>query len=292
MRHESRFVLTTAAAALLAVSAGAGPALAAVSSSQSTHELILSIIEDPDPVPVVFWQSVPEQDASSSDVVDLEQIVPGSDDRPYVGRDPRTGYPVVVWARHTWQGRDIAARAWTGDAWTDLAWVFAAGTDDRDPQVWVDPSGVAWTVWWTSGTAGHIYLARQRSRDSAWEDAELIEVGGRRPSLVHALGVSLLAYEADAPAGGQDIIVRRTADDGSSARDVVATTERTEPLDPFLHSESGKIWIDWKHAEGSFAYSVFDGARWARPAFVPWYGGDWNEEMAVREAIRSLVIAR
>jgi len=280
------------AASLLALPAAVRVEASSEFSSQVFYELVLGIIEDPDPVPVVIWESRPVQEAEECDLCEIERTGVANDERPSVEPDPRTGFPAVVWARDSGWGRDIAFSHWTGTAWGGVEWVATGAPDDRDPRVYVDSKGTAWVVWWRDDSAQRIYLTRRPGRAAAWDEAELIEVGGQRPSILRADGELLLAYERHGAAGVREVALRYYLSDGSTYQELLAETGRRAPLDPVLHLEAGTIWIDWKHDDGRFAFRVLEGSRWSALQFLSWSDGGWDAEMEAREQIRSLVLAR
>jgi len=80
----------------------------------------------------------------------------------------------------------------------------------------------------------------------------------------------LVAYERDSAAGaGQDVVVAMQRLDGAWRFDAVATTLRTSRLDVRLHSDAGRLWLQWTHDDHLVAFSEYRDGQWVAPDDVP-----------------------
>lgn len=245
--------------------------------------LVLGIIEGPDPIPQVLWQ--PVRDIDPELILNPEGAVRG-DGRPDITFDPATGWPHVVWAYANGTDHDIAYSRWNGSGWLEPEFLTSDTADQIDPRIHIDGETI-YVVWCEAGPDA-IWLT-SRTGDGAWEPPDQVYTG-MRPSVVTWGGTILVASERSDGQGGKEIFLSSSQGQGSFHTEPVNSNPVNVPLDVILHSEQGKLWMDWRRSADEFAYSEFDGADWRPPATVPWTDGSWVTIEEVRLVIRGIVL--
>jgi len=253
--------------------------------------LVLGITEGPDPIPQVIWSPVRDVDEE----LFLNPDGGNRDDgRPDAAFHPDTGWPHVVWAYDEGTHHDIAISAWIGEVWSDIKKRSAPGTDDVAPRVSVSDAGTVYVAWGTVELS-HVWMSTFVPETSTWGDAERVTglLGtGRRPSILEWEGTVLVAYERDSTRLGQEVVVATRVGPGVYTEEIVATTAGNSPLDVILHDEQGVLWIDWRHSDSEYAYSIYSANAWSPLVTLPWTGDSWTRVEEVREAIRQIVLSQ
>ncbi len=274
-----------------------GTSLAEVSArsyGQSTDTLILGqIVDGPDPIGQIWAVIRPVPPAT---ILNASGFARG-DGPPdikvkTVTEDPE---PIGVWAYNTGTDHDIAFSEWDGNAWTPTAFLTSGVEDELDPRLAIESDGTLHVVWWTAEVSPKIYLATRPAGSSTWDPAVLVtDIGekGRRPSVAVEDSTLRVAYERDSSIGGmaQDVVVATRQPNGSFVTNIVASTTRTERLDPTIHADQGHLWLDWKHATGEFRHSEFTGI-WTTNVPESWTDETWIGVEQTRIAIRNHVVA-
>jgi len=181
--------------------------------------------------------------------------------------DPQKGWPLVVCSRSAGNDRDIAFDEWRNDSWlSEPVFLTSSTLDELDPRVYVDASGDVYVVWWENAEPQSVLMIRRPARSQQWERPLLITQSGRRPSVATWDGVVGVAFERDASAAGQELVVATQGAAGFSL-EVVAATTRTEPLNAGLHAAGGRVWVEWDRLDGERVASELRGGKWtsARP---------------------------
>jgi hypothetical protein len=255
----------------------------------TTYVLVVGIIEGPDPVPMLIWEPVREVDPRL--VLNATGALRG-DGRPDADFDPVSGRPWLVWAYKTDATHDIAFATWDGSAWEETRLLTVSSEDDLDPRIFVEGDGNAHVVWWVPGGPFPLRYTTRPAGASGFGIEQTLPFGGAeasRPSLAVWQGDRYVAFERPA-ASGREIVLARGDGDGAWTFDVVGTTSRTEPLDPTLHVEAGRFWLDWKHDGAYVAFRELNGATWTPTATVPWNDPSWFGEQDARELVRGIVL--
>jgi hypothetical protein len=280
-----------AAVLMIAVSLALGvPSRAEVSAEiagLSAYVVVVAIIEDPDPIPLIIWE--PVRDIDPSRILNADGG-PRGDGRPDADYDPIAGRPAVVWAFNAGVHHDIVFAEWLGDAWGSTSRITTGVENEIDPRIFIEDNGTAHVVWWVPGSPTPLRYVVRAAGSSTWSAPQALTppgASGRRPSVAIVGGELVVAYERNA-AGGQEVVVARRSGVAWSTT-VVASTPRLEALDPVLHLENGTLWVDWKHAIGVVAYSRF-GGTWSAPAVVPWLDPSWFGEQDARALVRQAVL--
>lgn len=257
-------------------------------SPTGVRVMILGIIEGPDPIPQIIWEPVRDVDP---ELFLNPEGAPRGDGRPAVAMDPVTGWPHVVWAWNNGTDHDIAYSQWTGSGWDNTQLLTSSLSNEIDPRIYVD-EGTSYVVWWDDASS-KVWLV-SRPRDGYWGIPEPVSQSfqtGKRPSVVSWGGSILVAAEDDDGQGGKEILVSIRQALGGYTTAVVGSVPQAGDLDVVLHSEQGKLWMDWRHSGVEFAYSVFDDGAWGTAVTVPWTDDSWIRREEVRLLIRDQVIA-
>jgi hypothetical protein len=274
---------------LAAVAVLAGPSRAELSAEVGLSEIgvmILGVIEGPDPIPQIIWE--PIRDTDPALILNPAGAARG-DGRPDVAFDPVTGRPHVVWAYNNGTDFDIAHSYWNGSGWTAPEFLTADAENQLDPRIFIDESAI-YVTWWELGT-GSVWLITQ-PRGNAWGLAEQVNGQfGMRPSVVTWGGTVVVASESDDGQGGHEIQLSTRGEQGMFNTQLVSVSSQDQALDVMLHTESGRLWMDWRHSGTQFAYSEFEGSAWNPTSTVPWTDTSWLRFEQVHLAIRNLVVS-
>jgi len=201
-----------------------------------------------------------------------------------------TRAPVVVWATATRADQDIALCEWSGAGWRPKTLLASSIEDDRDPRIASAADGTLHVVWWQPARERVLWITRLAGHNE-WNAPRTI-AAARRPSVVITRdGETIIGYER-VTALGRQVVVWSQRNGAAPVEVVIATTSRTKPLDVRVHSASGSVWVDWKHADGRLAYTRRAQASW-QPTLnlVAWTEGPWLEEEQIRDDVRGLVLA-
>jgi hypothetical protein len=256
-------------------------------SDFNIYILILGIIEDPDPIPAITFQQVTDDEDPLLNAGGALR----NDGRPDTAFDPESGLPVVTWAYGSGNDYDIALSAWNGDTWSNMEFLASSAQQELDPRVYIDSFRKTYVIWWSPGDEDKIFMTTRASGDIHWKGQTQVSNDGRRPSVVVHDDVVVIAFERDLAAGGQEVVVASIRDDGSITAESVATTSRTDRLDAVVHSFDGMLWVDWKHADAAFAYSVLEKTGWSDPRTLTWSDRSWIGEEAMRRVIKAEVLS-
>jgi len=246
-------------------------------------DLILGIIENPDPIPQCHWIPL----TAEPDSPDTRQTGYRDDGRPMFGFDRHTQKALLTWAYDAGGDHDIALSEWHKKDWRRrIKFVTSSTADEVDPRIHVDANNDLYLTWWENDPGSRV-MAVKRSGNS-W--GMPVQVGtGRRPSVAVWEGGLVVAYERDRARGrGQEIVFAHHSLDTIGSfipPTVVAATTRTGPLDPIIHVRDGLMWIDWKNGDESIAVSVYQGDAWHIRTTMAWTDPSWVGELTVRHSI-------
>lgn len=257
----------------------------------STSLFVVGIIEDPDPIPHLLWE--PVRDVDPALFLNVSGAARG-DGPPDAAYDLTTCRPLVVWAYHAGD-RDVAFAEWNNGSWENTAFLAATAADELDPRIFVEPDGTAHVVWWIPGAPSRMYRLLRPAGSAVWGSAELLGINGqpgRRPSVALHEGKVLVAYERDGAQGKEVAVAERTGPGEYSTKTVVASNQGLSVLEPVMHVENGRLWVDWKHSSDRIAYSVYEGGTWSPPQLVAWDEPSWLGEQAARGLARSAALAQ
>ncbi len=246
-------------------------------------DLIMGIIENPDPIPQCHWIPLTADPASP----ETERTGHRDDGRPAFEFDRKTENPVLTWAYDAGGDHDIAFNAWRKDDWQrKIEFVTSSTVDEVDPRLYVDSQNNVYLTWWENDPGSRIMTTKRSKK--GWGTP--VHVGnGRRPSVAIWDGGLVVAYERDKASGsGQEIVFAHHSMDTIGPfvpPQIVAATNRTRPLDPIIHVRAGLMWIDWKSGDNVIAVSVYQNGAWQPPANKAWTDKSWAGELTVRHLI-------
>jgi len=241
-------------------------------------DLIVGIIENPDPIPQMYWNPTP----GDPDFPGTRRTGERDHGRLAYEFDRITREPFLTWAYDVGTDHDIALNVRHKNHWNrKIKFITSSTVDDLDPRLYVDDHNSLYATWWEDDSSSRIMLAK-RSRHG-WDAS--IEIGrGRRPSVAVWQGDLVVAYERD-NALGQEIVFARSSMGGPFVPEVIAVTTRTTRLDPIVHVRSGRMWIDWKEADNVIAFSAYSNGEWKTPMAKAWTDRSWLGELTIRHMI-------
>jgi len=186
---------------------------------------------------------------------------------------------------------DIAFSAWTGDSWSGTEYVTCSPQDELDPRIYIDSFQKTYIVWWTAGSPDKVFLTYRTGGALDWKNYVQVVSDARRPSVVTHNDRIMIAFERGLGGGGQEVMVARVEDNGSTVVESVASTPRSDRLDVVIHSSGGRFWVDWKHSDSEFAYSILEDSGWSDPVTLSWTDKSWVGESVIRQAIKTEVLS-
>jgi hypothetical protein len=178
------------------------------------------------------------------------------DGPPSVVSDPSTGLVAVAWARNSSSGFDIVVSRLVDTAWTTPQVVAALPANELDPQLVLDPNGSVHMFYWVDGAMPQVFHTVAPSDLSVWSTPELISqptVPSCRPAGAFYNGVLRVAYEVHNFGNGNSPrqVVLARYENGAFTTEVVAMTNNLGDVRPQVHSQSGRIWVDWVDSEAT-----------------------------------------
>lgn len=252
--------------------------------------IMMSITEDPDPVGVA-WK--PHTHGPVNVIIN-----PSGDPRgdlfPDLVFDPDDCVVQLVWPYNVGIGNyDIVYQKIAGGTPGPQELLSVGINKDLDPRIFVTDDGTVHATWWTDGySVDEVSLKLREPGSSAWEPTVSVTdpgENGMRPSVaVFDDGKIRVAYEREATSPGiaGEIVIATLQELGSFTKQVVAETAYSGRCDPILHVAGDRIWLDWRHAEDSLAYSIYEGQGWSAPAIFPLADSTWVGIAGTRRAIQ------
>lgn len=269
-------------------------------STRYTGSLIASLAaigEDADPIPRtdIRWQ--PVRSISSSEILNSTGDV-RTDGSPDVVYHESTYRPFVVWAYDNGPDHDIAFSHWTDNGWTNEQFLTFDAEDELDPRLFVGLDEETYVVWWVDGSDPRVMLTSRTTNLAAWEVPTRVSPPGetvRRPTVSVFQGVIRVAYERlpdAAPTGSRELVVRRFDPDRGFIEEHVVSVPRADRLDPVLHVQSGRLWMDWKNSDTRFGSAELVNSSWTAPTLYGWSDPSWVGVESMRKFIRrNLLVA-
>jgi hypothetical protein len=230
----------------------------AVHVSQDADGYIVSLIDDPDPVP--SWQPITPE-SSVRVVLNPEGSIRG-DGAPRIIDHPTTGVPMVVWSRNTNPGFDVVISRFVDGAWSQPQVLAGSADAELDPAIAIDPSdGSVHVVYWvlkqpplSSSRVMHI----QSTADlSSWSSpVEVSQVGelAAHPFAAFHGGQLHVVYQSAFGDGPPYYVLLATRTGGTWAGSVLLGTSQVDGAQPEIHSQGSELWAEWIDAVGSMAW--------------------------------------
>jgi len=264
---------------LLLIAAGAGSSLAVAevgvaltspAGAPAAGPYVLEIVDAPDPIGTV-WHRLTS--SPTHIVVNPEGEANGDGDPSFVFNSV-SGLPIVAWSRNSGSGYDVVVSVFTGGAWTVPIVVAGSSANELDPNVFLDGAGNVHLVYWVDDGISRTVFHRQAPPDvSSWSAADQVSAPGEtacRPAGVVHGGMVRVAYEVHPMGFGSSPrqVVLARYETGGIVAEIVATTNNTTNVFPEVHSQSGKLWLDWIDAHGA---TEFEGeTAWTRLGSGGW----------------------
>jgi hypothetical protein len=256
-------------------------------SGYNIYILILGIIEDPDPIPTITYKT--------NDVDDDPLFDAGAglrdDGRPATAYSIDSGWPQVTWATSGGDDYDIAFSGWNGTSWSGTEQVTTSPDNELDPRVHIDSFQKTYIVYWVAGSPDKVFLTTRTGGALSWKNQGQVANDARRPSVVTHDEQLLIAFERELADGGQEVMVARIEGEEDVTAESVASTPRSERLDAVIHSSGGLLWVDWKHSDSEFAYSILERTGWSDPVTISWNDKSWVGEETIRQVIKTEVLS-
>ncbi len=271
----------------------------------SVNTLMMSIVEDPDPVNGHSWLLYRPD---GSNVLNPDGFERGHGG-PRFAFAPGTGFPCVVWAYNRGSHHDIVFSEWNGTDWTDVEFLTASNQDELDPSVFVADDGTILVTWWRDDWFDDVMLVRRPPGSADWSPATEVTGffrSGRHPSVVVHDGAIKIVHEEslfgsptvtlsiEQVSGWflQETVVVAGVDtvNGVETNGVSGLTP-PERIDPMLHSFDGRLWVDWKNGNREFAYREFTSEGWGDAVSRPWTDPTWLGVEMLRRSIRREILA-
>jgi hypothetical protein len=256
-------------------------------------DFVVGITDGADPIPQLRWN--PYRKIQRTRMLNPDGAI-RRDGRPDVAFHSLGGWPFAVWAYNNGTEHDIAFAHWQGDRWSETEFLTFDTLDHVDPRIFISEHNVIHVVWAVRGDDPRILHSSGRPGDVAWSGPHRMTLPGEvvsRPTVATSGTVSWIAYEQVADNDGTPTphIVVRSIDE----RDVVSEarvfpSERRAAMDPVIHANSGRVWLDWKFADDRFAWVMLDGPAAGEVRFVPWTDGSWLGVEDARARIQGLAM--
>ncbi len=271
----------------------------------SVNTLMMSIVEDPDPVNGQSW--LPYR-PDWSNLLNPDGFERGHDG-PRFAFAPGTGFPRVVWAYDQGFHHDIAFSEWDGSGWTDIEFLTGGNEDDLDPTIFIADDGTTLVAWWRDDSFDDVLLAKRPPGSTVWLPATEVTGflrSGRRPSVVVHDGAIKVVHEENLfgsptvtlsieQASGwflqETLLVAGVAIVNGVETNGFSDPSPPERIDPILHSVHGRLWIDWKNGDREFAHREFTSEGWGDAVSRPWTDPTWLGVEMLRRSIRQEVLS-
>jgi len=254
---------------------------------------VVGITDGADPIPQLRWNQYrrihPRLLLNTSGAI-------RHDGRPDVAFHPEAGWPFVTWAYNNGADHDIAFSYWHGDGWTETEFLTFDIADQVDPRIFVSPHGAIHIVWAVNGPDPRVLLSSSRIGESLWTPPRRLTLPDEhvsRPTVATVPGTAWVAYERSRNVDGDvtpTVVVKRIGDNENGLTARSFPSQRIGDLDPALHVNSGRVWLDWKFSDDQFAWVVLEGPGDHDVHLIPWTDTSWVGVESVRLSIQRRVM--
>ena len=255
--------------------------------------ILQTILDDLDPFGIV-WQ--PYHVGNDSYHILNPQGYDNGDGYPSVAKSPVTREPLVAWARNSAEGYDVVLSRFTGGAWTTPEVLAGDSIDEMDPVLVINPSsGDVHLFYWEDGSTRRVMHRVAPADLSTWSPPVQVSAAGEdacRPSGVFHDGVLQVVYEVH-DYGYQQTprqVVLARLEGAAFVPEIVAVTTHAGNVRPEVHSQAGRIWIDWIDASDEMAWTRKDSQGQWEPLRYETFESVEQREFHVRGAIRMQAI--
>jgi hypothetical protein len=231
----------------------------AVHVSQDADGYVVSLIDDPDPVP--SWRPITPE-SSVRVVLNPEGSIRG-DGAPRIIDHPSTGVPMVVWSRNANPGFDVVISRFVDGAWSQPQVIAGSPDAELDPAITVDPSdGSVHVVYWALAqppvSISRVMHIQATADLSSWSaPVEVSQVGelAAHPFAAFHGGQLYVVYESALGDGPPYYVLLATRTAGTWAGSVLLGTSQVDGAQPEIHSQGSELWAEWIDAVGSMAWA-------------------------------------
>ena len=297
MMFHSALILGALSLALLEARAEIGAVGSPSAPALQIYQLA-AIDDGPDPFTGLWAQlTVP----IAGRVVLNPQGTANGDGAPSVAYSPAVGLAAVAWSKNSVNGFDVVISRFDGTAWTTPTVVVGEpGVNELDPQLIVGADGSVHLFYWVDGSSPRVFYTSAPAGMASWSTPIPVSPPGQvtcRPAGAFFGGQLRVVYEVHEFGYGnsprQVVIARYEA--GSFITEVVAMTSHLGEVRPQVHTQGGKLWVDWIDAEtsgvsGELAWTRLDSQGLWEPISYEPYDGLVEREYHVRGAARMLAI--
>lgn len=242
------------------------------------HEFIAGIIEDSDPVgswrrvrPIRLHRAAPEPEVDTSD------------GRASVIHDPSSGRSIAAWSRRSLDGFDVVISRFDNGAWSAPS-VLAAGanlTVPGRPRLVMDPSDGSVHLLYQEHEAAPRIMHRQAPADlSSWSAPVQVSQTGEiamRPAGTFHDGALHVVYESHGPgeAGTPRLMILAVRSGSTFTTEVIGSSTHEGPNWIEVHSDAGRLWVDWIDADDEMAWTRRRASgSWEPIQIEPYSGGE------------------
>jgi hypothetical protein len=263
------------------------------SSSLAVSLYVYGIIDDPDPVPSAWHVLTPP---TPGRLVLNPLGDANGDGAPSSVVDPASGLLLVAWAKNTPTGFDIVISRFADGVWSSPQVVVGnPSASEKDPSLVLGPDGFIHVFYWVDGATAQVFETHAPSDLSSWSTPVLISDSAKpscRPAGGVIDGVLRVAYEVH-DFGYQNSprqVVLARQDGSGFVPEVVALTNNLGDVWPQVHSQSGKVWVDWIDAEnngsGEIAWTRVDAQGHWDPLHYEPFASPGEREFLVHAAVK------
>jgi len=221
------------------------------------------------------------------------------DGQPSFVRNPATGLMAAAWARNSASGYDVVISRFENGGWTEPQVLAGTPANEFDPQLVLDPDGSVHLFYWVDGSTPQVLYRHAPADVSSWSAPVPVSQPGQaacRPAGVVHGGVLRVTYEVHDFGFGnspREIVLARY-DSGAFTPEIVAMTNNLGDVRPQVHSQSGRLWVDWVDAQsgssGEFGWTRLDAQGHWEPIHFQGFGNREQRDYLGRGAIKLLAL--
>ena len=213
---------------------------------------VQTVVDEPDPFG--YWVRIGHPDSVRRRLLNIDGDDRG-DGPPAMIQDASWDGPIVLWSKNlTNSGHKIVISRFVGGAWETPERINADDGEQFDPALALAPNGTLHVVYWQANDGvwdiRHQALA---NAGDAWTLPVVISAPGDvscRPSVAIHNGLLAVVYEVHPNGAGTDpkevtLAERPDEDTSDFVSEMITSTALDGRLRPRIHSQNGKLWIDW-----------------------------------------------
>ncbi len=189
----------------------------------------------------------------------------------YIVSNPTNENPEAVWSAKGISDSSFEIRYsyLDGTDWAPSTALTSDAIDDYDPRITFDSSGNRKVAWWSDKDYDQIRFSTLSASGNSWSTPETISDENedcRYPSLVVHSGTVYISYER-IDASGRSVLLSSEDSPDPWAVDLVQSTQRITNLETRIHSDNGRLWVDWIDSDDYLGYSEYINGSWETPQY-------------------------